>query len=41
LQRTSAPSLKHLREFRIKGDLDVAEGQILKADVFSAGEYVD
>jgi large subunit ribosomal protein L3 len=41
LQRTSAPSLKHLREFRIKGDLDVAEGQELKADVFSVGEYVD
>lgn len=34
------PDLRVLREFRVK-DIDVEEGQILKADVFTIGERVD
>src|SRR5512141_2515228 len=34
LQRNNLPALRHLREFRVKdGDVDVAEGQVIKADV--------
>lgn len=42
LQRNSLPALRYLREFRVKdGELDVAEGQEIKADVFAKGERVD
>jgi large subunit ribosomal protein L3 len=42
LQKTSLPALRVLREFRLKnGDVDVAEGETVKADVFAAGERVD
>jgi large subunit ribosomal protein L3 len=42
LKRNNLPSLKHLREFRLKnGEVDVQEGQELKADVFTKGERVD
>ncbi len=42
LQRNNLPALRHLREFRVKdGELDVAEGQTIKADVFDKGERVD
>ncbi len=42
LKRNSLPALRHLREFRIKnGDVDVAEGQTITADVFLKGERVD
>lgn len=42
LQRNNLPALRHLREFRIKnGDLDVQEGQLIKADVFIKDERVD
>lgn len=34
------PDLRVLREFRVK-ELDVQEGQVLKADVFEKGERVD
>ncbi len=34
------PDLRVLREFRVK-DIDVEEGQVLKADVFEKGERVD
>jgi large subunit ribosomal protein L3 len=34
------PDLRVLREFRVK-EIDVAEGQVLKADVFEKGERVD
>ncbi|MBN2304696.1 MAG: 50S ribosomal protein L3 [Anaerolineae bacterium] len=42
LQRGSLdlPDLRVLREFRVK-DIDVAEGEMLKADVFERGERVD
>ncbi|HVU11345.1 MAG TPA: 50S ribosomal protein L3 [Phototrophicaceae bacterium] len=41
LKRNNLPALRHLREFRVKGDVDVAEGQQVKADVFAKGERVD
>jgi large subunit ribosomal protein L3 len=42
LQRNSLPALRHLREFRVmNGDVDVQEGQQIKADVFAKGERVD
>jgi len=42
LRRNNLPALRHLREFRVpNGDLDVEEGQQIKADVFGVGERVD
>ncbi len=42
LKRNNLPALRHLREFRIKnGEVDVAEGATIKADVFAKGERVD
>jgi large subunit ribosomal protein L3 len=42
LKRNNLPALRHLREFRVKdGDVDVAEGAEIKADVFAKGERVD
>lgn len=42
LKRNNLPALRHLREFRIKnGEVDVAEGATIKADVFTKGERVD
>ena len=42
LKRNNLPALRHLREFRLRdGELDVAEGQEVKVDVFAKGERVD
>ncbi len=42
LRRNSLPALRVLREFRLKDDqVDVTEGQEIKADVFVKGERVD
>lgn len=41
LRRNNLPALRHLREFRVTGDADVAEGAEIKADVFTKGERVD
>lgn len=42
LRRNNLAPLRYLREFRIKhGDVDVQEGQEIKADVFTPGERVD
>lgn len=42
LRRNNLPALRYLREFRVKsGDIDVAEGEQIKADVFTVGERVD
>jgi large subunit ribosomal protein L3 len=42
LRRNDLPALRVLREFRVKtGEVDVEEGQELKADVFEKGERVD
>lgn len=41
LKRNSLPTLRYLREFRVKGEVHVAEGDKLMADVFNVGDYVD
>lgn len=42
LRRNKLPALRYLREFRVKdNNLDVAEGQEIKVDVFELGERVD
>ncbi|KXK12480.1 MAG: 50S ribosomal protein L3 [Chloroflexi bacterium OLB15] len=41
LQKNNLPAVRHLREFRVQGDVDVAEGSTIKADVFAKGERVD
>jgi large subunit ribosomal protein L3 len=41
LERNNLPPLKVLREFKTKTSVDLAEGAILKADVFEKGERVD
>lgn len=41
LRRNNLPALRHLREFRVRGDVDVVEGAEIKADVFNKGERVD
>jgi len=41
LQRHELPLLRYLREFRVKGEVHVAEGDKLEADVFKVGDYVD
>lgn len=41
LRRNNLPALRYLREFRVQGDVDVAEGSEVKVDVFAAGERVD
>ena len=41
LKRNNLPTLKHLKEFRIKGEHNYAEGSKLLADVFKVGEHVD
>jgi large subunit ribosomal protein L3 len=42
LRRNNLPALRVLREFRYKNaDVDVAEGQEIKVDVFEKGEHVD
>ncbi len=43
LQKTDLPALRHLREFRMAGnpDLAVEEGQEIKVDIFEQGEFVD
>ncbi|MDZ4763219.1 MAG: 50S ribosomal protein L3 [Chloroflexota bacterium] len=42
LKRNNLPALRHLREFRVKnGELDVQEGQEIKANVFDVNERVD
>lgn len=43
LKKADLPALRHLREFRIASNADVAveEGQEIKVDVFEEGELVD
>ncbi len=41
LKRNNLPALKHLREFRVKGDHGLSEGDKVTVDVFKAGEHVD
>ena len=41
LQRNRLPALRHLFEFRYRGDLSVEEGQKLTANIFAVGDRVD
>ncbi|MBM4424808.1 MAG: 50S ribosomal protein L3 [Chloroflexi bacterium] len=41
LKRNNLPSLKHLREFRFKGEHGLSEGDKVSVDVFKVGERVD
>lgn len=41
LKKSSAPSLRHLREFRVSEADETAEGDEIKADVFEVGDLVD
>ncbi len=41
LTRNDVPPLRHLREFRLRAEDDVEEGQRILADVFEVGDQVD
>ncbi len=41
LKRNNLPALKYLREFRVKGDHGLAEGDKVTVEVFKTGEHVD
>ena len=41
LKRNNLPPLRHLREFRIKQEEEIREGEQLTVDVFAVGERVD
>jgi large subunit ribosomal protein L3 len=41
LARNSLPSLRHLREFRLRKDEEMEEGQRVLVDVFEVGDQVD
>ncbi|MER3491341.1 MAG: 50S ribosomal protein L3 [Mastigocladus sp. ERB_26_2] len=41
LAKSSAPALRHLKEYRLDNSGDYALGQEIKADIFSAGQQVD
>lgn len=41
LTKSSAPPLRHLQEYRLDNVGDYQLGQVLKADIFTAGQIVD
>jgi large subunit ribosomal protein L3 len=41
LKKLDLQPLRHVREFRVKGDLDVKEGDRLTVEVFTLGDRVD
>jgi len=41
LKKLDLQPLRHVREFRVKGELDVKEGDRLTVDVFVVGDHVD
>jgi len=41
LQRNKLPPLRHVREFRLQSDEPLSEGQVLRANVFQIGDWVD
>jgi large subunit ribosomal protein L3 len=41
LARNELPTLRYLREFRLRGDAEVEEGQRIQVDVFEVGDRVD
>jgi large subunit ribosomal protein L3 len=40
LERNNLPALRHLRELRVR-EVDVEEGELIQADVFEVGDWVD
>jgi large subunit ribosomal protein L3 len=41
LAKSSAPTVRHLKEYHIENESDYSLGQQIKADIFSAGQIVD
>lgn len=41
LSKSSAPALRHLREYRADNSTEYSLGQEIKADIFTAGQIVD
>ncbi len=41
LAKSSAPTLRHLREYHIQNESEYSLGQQIKADIFSSGQLVD
>ncbi len=41
LKKAGVPMLKHLREFRVKDHSDLELGQVISADIFEVGDFVD
>ncbi|MCP4538560.1 MAG: 50S ribosomal protein L3 [Chloroflexi bacterium] len=41
LARNQLPAMRHLREFRLRGNEELEEGQRFLVDVFEQGDYVD
>jgi large subunit ribosomal protein L3 len=41
LEKAGAPTVRRLREFRAAGPVELALGDVVKADVFEDGDYVD
>lgn len=41
LAKSSAPALRHLREYRLENASEFAMGQQIKADIFTPGQLVD
>ncbi|MCX7595715.1 MAG: 50S ribosomal protein L3 [Fischerella sp.] len=41
LAKSSAPALRHLKEYRVDNSSDYSLGQEIKVDIFSAGQTVD
>ena len=41
LARNKLPTMRHLREFRLRGEEEIEEGQRVLVDVFEMGDWVD
>ncbi len=41
LKKANAPSVKHLREFRVSNPDDYEDGQKIEASIFEVGDFVD
>jgi len=41
LKKAGVPMLKHIREFRLRDHSDLELGQVITADVFEVGDFVD
>ena len=41
LKKAGTPAKKHLKEFQLEGAADMNVGDVVKADVFAAGDWID